>query len=113
MDEIFEKRKKIIYEFICDEFYVPMKLKELAMLLQVPKDQRDELKAVMDSLEAEGKVHVTQKGKYIKGEAKHLRGIFQANARGFGFVTVEGEPEDIFIGEEAVSYTHLTLPTKA
>ena len=52
MDEIFEKRKKIIYEFICDEFYVPMKLKELAMLLQVPKDQRDELKAVMDSLEA-------------------------------------------------------------
>ena len=99
MDEIFEKRKKIIYEFICDEFYVPMKLKELAMLLQVPKDQRDELKAVMDSLEAEGKVHVTQKGKYIKGEAKHLRGIFQANARGFGFVTVEGEPEDIFIGE--------------
>ena len=100
MDEIFEKRKKIIYEFICDEFYVPMKLKELAMLLQVPKDQRDELKAVMDSLEAEGKVHVTQKGKYIKGEAKHLRGIFQTNARGFGFVTVEGEPEDIFIGEE-------------
>ena len=100
MDEIFEKRKKIIYEFICDEFYVPMKLKELAMLLQVPKDQRDELKAVMDSLEAEGKVHVTQKGKYINGEAKHLRGIFQANARGFGFVTVEGEPEDIFIGEE-------------
>lgn len=100
MDEIFEKRKKIIYEFICDEFYVPMKLKELAMLLQVPKDQRDELKAVMESLEAEGKVHVTQKGKYIKGEAKHLRGIFQANARGFGFVTVEGESEDIFIGEE-------------
>ena len=100
MDEIFEKRKKIIYEFICDEFYVPMKLQELAMLLQVPKDQRDELKAVMDSLEADGKVHVTQKGKYIKGEAKHLRGIFQANARGFGFVTVEGEPEDIFIGEE-------------
>ena len=32
MDELFEKRKKIIYEFICDEFYVPMKLKELAML---------------------------------------------------------------------------------
>ena len=36
MDELFEKRKKIIYEFICDEFYVPMKLKELSMLLQVP-----------------------------------------------------------------------------
>ena len=99
MDELFEKRKKIIYEFICDEFYVPMKLKELSMLLQVPKDQKGELKAVMDSLEKEGRVHVTQKGKYIKGEAKQLRGMFQANARGFGFVTVEGESEDIFISE--------------
>ena len=76
-----------------------MKLKELSMLLQVPKDQKGELKAVMDSLEKEGRVHVTQKGKYIKGEAKQLRGMFQANARGFGFVTVEGESEDIFISE--------------
>ena len=100
MDELFEKRKKIIYDFICDEFYVPMKLKELSMLLQVPKDQKGELKAVMDSLEKEGRVHVTQKGKYIKGEAKQLRGMFQANARGFGFVTVEGESEDIFISED-------------
>ena len=39
-------------------------------------------------------------GKYIKGEAKQLRGMFQANARGFGFVTVEGESEDIFISED-------------
>ena len=55
MDQTFERRKKLIYDFICDEFYVPMKLKELAILLQVPKDQRKELKAIMDSLEAEGK----------------------------------------------------------
>ena len=61
MDELFEKRKKIIYEFICDEFYVPMKLKELSMLLQVPKDQKGELKAVMDSLEKEGRVQSHRK----------------------------------------------------
>ena len=29
MEQTFEKRKKIIYDFICDDFYVPMKLKEL------------------------------------------------------------------------------------
>ena len=103
MNEIFEKRKKIIYEFICDEFYVPMKLKELAMLLQVPKDQRDALKEVMDSLEAEGKVHVTQKGKYVKGEGHRLVGIFQAHAKGFGFVTIEGEEEDIFISIDDIN----------
>ena len=56
MDQIFEQRKQVIYDFICDEFYVPMKLKELAILLQVPKDERHELKRVIDSLEADGKV---------------------------------------------------------
>ena len=67
MEQTFEERKKIIYDFICDDFYVPMKLKELAILLQVPKDQRNELKKVMDALVADGKVSVTQKGKYVKG----------------------------------------------
>ena len=100
MDQTFEKRKKLIYDFICDEFYVPMKLKELAILLQVPKDQRKELKAIMDSLEAEGKVHVSKKGKYTKGEAKRIVGTYQAHARGFGFVAVEGEDDDIFISED-------------
>lgn len=100
MDQTFERRKKLIYDFICDEFYVPMKLKELAISLQVPKDQRKELKAIMDSLEAEGKVHVSKKGKYTKGEAKRIVGTYQAHARGFGFVAVEGEDDDIFISED-------------
>ena len=80
--------------------YVPMKLKELAILLQVPKEQRSELKAVMDALEAEGKVHVSQKGKYLKGAGRTLRGVYQAHPRGFGFVTIEGETDDIFIPEK-------------
>ena len=25
MDQTFEKRKKVIYDFICDDFYIPMK----------------------------------------------------------------------------------------
>ena len=90
MDQLFEQRKKMIYEFICDEFYVPMKLKELAILLQVPKEQRNEFKKVMDALELEGKVRVSSKGKYTKNEDKPLIGIFTAHARGFGFVTIEG-----------------------
>ncbi len=98
--EMFEKRKKMIFDFICGEFYVPMKLKELAILLQVPKDQKNELKKVMDVLEKEGKVCVSVKGKYIKNENRPLTGTFIAHARGFGFVAVEGEPEDIFIGED-------------
>ena len=103
MDQIFEQRKKMIYDFICDEFYVPMKLKELAILLQVPKEQRNELKKVMDALEAEGKVRVSAKGKYTKNEDKPLIGTFTAHARGFGFVVIEGEAEDVFIGEDDIN----------
>lgn len=103
MSEIFEKRKKLIYEFICDEFYVPMKFRELAILLQVPKEAKGELREVLDELEREGKIRVTQKGKYVKGEARTLKGIFQANARGFGFVMIEGETEDIFISEDDIN----------
>ena len=100
MDGTFEKRKKIISEFICDDFYIPMKQKEMAALLQVSKEQRRELKEVLDSLVDEGKIYVSKKGKYCKGEAQTLIGVYQAHPRGFGFVTVEGREEDIFIGED-------------
>ena len=103
MDQLFQERKKMIYELICDEFYVPMKLKELAIFLQVSKDQRQELKKIMEALEAEGKVKVTSKGKYVKHEEQPLIGTFTAHARGFGFVTIEGQPEDIFIGEDDIN----------
>ena len=103
MNEIFEKRKKMIYDFICDEFYVPMKIKEFAILLQVSKEERGELKKILDALEAEGKVRVSKKGKYVKGEAKSLIGTYQAHQRGFGFVTIEGEDEDIFISEDDIN----------
>ena len=30
MSQTFEKRKKVIYDLICDDLYVPMKFRELA-----------------------------------------------------------------------------------
>lgn len=39
MDKTFEKRKKVVYDLMCDSLYTPMKFKELAMLLQVPKEK--------------------------------------------------------------------------
>ena len=44
MDQTFEKRKKVILDFISDDVYVPMKIKEIAAVLQIPREQRDELK---------------------------------------------------------------------
>ncbi len=103
LDQTFEKRKKVLYDFICDEMYVPMKIKEIAIVLQIPKEQRSLLKSALDGLVEEGKIYVTKRGKYAKGETKHFTGMFQANARGFGFVIQEGVEEDIFIAEENIN----------
>lgn len=100
MENLFEKRKKVVYDLICDDFYVPMKIKEIAMILQIPREQRDELKAILDTLETEGKISLSKRGKYSKGETKRLTGTFQAHVRGFGFVMCPDSDEDVFISEE-------------
>lgn len=103
MDQTFDKRKKVILDFISDDLYVPMKIKEIAIVLQIPREQRDELKEVLDALVEEGKISLSKRGKYSKGHAVHLKGTFQANARGFGFVTPEDGSEDVFIPEDNIS----------
>ncbi len=95
-----EKRKKVIYDFICDDLYTPMKIKEIAILLNIPKEQREELEAVLSALVEEGKIELSRKGKYSKAAGRIYSGVFTANPRGFGFVTIEGIEGDIFIPEE-------------
>lgn len=100
MDQTFEKRKKVIYDFICDELYVPMKIKEISAVLQIPREQRDELKEILDALVGEGKISLSKRGKYSKGQAERVKGVFQANPRGFGFITPEKGGEDVFVSED-------------
>jgi ribonuclease R len=99
-EEQLIQRKAMLISLFADPAYVPMKLKELAILLDVPKDQREDLKKVLDSLLAEGKVGVSQKGKYGKPDIGSIAGIFSGHPKGFGFVAVEGQEQDIFIPEE-------------
>lgn len=99
-DEVLKQRKEMLTELIHDKTYVPMKLKELAMLLNVPKNQREELKEVLDILVSEGKVGISRKGKYGKAEDFAKIGQFCGHARGFGFVAIEGQEQDVFIPAE-------------
>ncbi len=94
-----EEKKKIIYEFICDDRYVPMKQKELAVLLQVERERRGELAQALEELTAEGKLQLSKRGRYSRAEEKTVTGVFTSHAKGYGFVSVEGREEDIFIGE--------------
>ncbi len=98
-DKTFEERKKIIYEFISDPHYVPMKQKELAVILQVAKEDREELSRALEELLGEGKIELSKRGRYSKAQPRKAVGVFTSHAKGFGFVSVEGLEQDIFIGE--------------
>lgn len=101
--EIEEKRKKIICELVQEEMYSPMKEKEMAAFMQVPKSEREEFRRILDELLAEGRISITAKGKYMKQEESVITGTFISNARGFGFVEAEGRAEDLFIPEQKVN----------
>lgn len=103
MENLFEKRKETIYNLVCDKHYVPMKIKEIAILLQVSKEDRPELEMVLEELQREGKIELSKRGKYKKAERALLVGTFIGNARGFGFVEIEGREEDVFIPESGMN----------
>ena len=97
---IREERKKKICDLMEDAFYVPMKEKELAILMQVAPEEREEFKCILNELLSEGKLMITRRGKYQKAEANVLTGTFLGNMKGFGFVEVEGAEEDFFVSEK-------------
>ena len=99
--EQFERRKKVINDLMHDKTYVPMKIKELAMVLGVSREKRGELEAVLDELVSEGKIEVSKRGKYQIAKSHLLTGKYTAHVKGFGFVEIEGQEEDIFIPEES------------
>ncbi len=100
-----DKRKKVILDLMGEEFYIPMKEKELAVMLQVSKEDRSELNRILNELLTEGKISITKKGKFIK--AKHapeaLIGTFISHPKGFGFVEVEGREDDLYIPENCIN----------
>lgn len=102
-NERFQERKNKIYNLLCDECYVPMRIKEMAMLLDIPKTGRDELREILDALVDEGLAECSKRGRYQKAQKTVKQGKFTSHANGFGFVTVEGEAEDYYIPEKYVN----------
>lgn len=94
-------RKKRILDVIDDKHYKPLKQKELAFLLQVEPEDREEFRNLLAELVKEGKVLLTKRGKYQSLSGTQKIGVFTGHPKGFGFVTVEGEEEDYFISEHA------------
>ncbi len=101
---LYEKRKNLICELVNDKFYVPMKEKELAAFMQVRPEEREELKTILNELLMEGRLQISKRGKYSKGEEDGgLVGTFISHSKGFGFVEIEGRSEDLYIPESGVN----------
>ncbi len=99
---ILEEKKNLVYEFMLSKEYKPIKFKEMVNILQVPKREKEDLREVLESLIADGKIIIDVKGKFKVANENLKTGTFIGTQRGFGFVRVEGEDEDIFIPENAM-----------
>lgn len=94
-----EKEKKIL-EFMKDEAYVPMKAKEIAMLMRVPKNEYNEFLEMMGNLELELKVQKNRKNRYRISEKTYYEGYYRKHQKGYGFVKIEEQEEEIYIAKE-------------
>ena len=100
-----QERKKLILELMGSEFYVPMKEKELAIMMQVRPEDRNILTEILGELIAEGKIEVSKRGKYsLYDEKRALRentvmGTYLSTMKGFGFIEVDGREDDLFVSE--------------
>lgn len=93
-----EEQKEKILSFMSEKSYVPMKAKQIANILNVPKQEYSDFVIILKELLKEYKVQVTKKGKYeLIDNSKYQKGNLRTNERGFGFVKISGEEEDIYI----------------
>ncbi len=100
-NELLEEKKSMLEELFSSKEYRPMRFKDLLALLQVPRGAKHELKLVLDQLISSGKIILDGQGRYrIPGDDVKV-GSFSGTQRGFGFVSIEGEDQDIFIPGDA------------
>ncbi|MBQ1548658.1 MAG: RNB domain-containing ribonuclease, partial [Lachnospiraceae bacterium] len=101
IQEEWEENKKKIVNLVNDELYVPMKAKEIAMLIGITKKKRAALYRMLDELVEEGKIIRTESERYMKTDSsKIFEGVFSASKSGSGFVSVPGVEEDYIIKEK-------------
>ncbi|MBF1017318.1 MAG: ribonuclease R, partial [Lachnospiraceae bacterium] len=94
-----EAGKNKILSFMRDPAYVPMKEKELVLMMQVKDDRRELFKSCLNDLLSEGRITKTKRGRY-QIEDSLIVGTFISNRAGFGFVEAEGLENDLYIAAE-------------
>src|SRR3974377_1007140 len=94
-----------LLELLSRKDYVPSTFEELSATMRLAPHGREELEKTLQSLEQNGQVIRTKKGRYIKArEADLIPGIIRINRQGRGYVCPD-EPSlpEVMIPESATS----------
>ena len=94
-----EKKEKIL-ELMKDDDYVPMKAREIAMIMRVPKKEYKEFLEILGELELEFKIQKNRKNRYKIVDKIYYDGIYRKNQKGFGFIKVENQEDEVYITKE-------------
>ena len=95
-----EQREQKILEFIKSEEYVPMKAKEIATIMRVPKNEYNKFLEFLADLELSLKIKKNRKNKYVLVDKNYYDGIYRKNQKGFGFVRFDENDDEIYISKE-------------
>ena len=95
-----EEQELKVLNLIKDKDYAPMKAKEIAMIMHVPKSEYNELLNILGKLEMEMKIQKNRKNQYRPVEEVYYDGIYRKNQKGFGFVKIEDQEDEIYIAKE-------------
>lgn len=97
-NDIMQARKERILAYIKSDGYIPMKRRDLRVMMDVPQEDRPAFEELLQQLIDEGHIFETRKGKLASPKDLQMAtGSFIGHARGFGFVTPEEGGDDVFI----------------
>ena len=94
------EKQELILNFMKDENYTPMKAKEMAMILGVPKKEYNQFLDIIRYLEENYKIVKNRKNRYRLIGKNFVEGIYRKNQRGFGFVKIDDREDEIYIAKE-------------
>lgn len=94
------EKQELILNFMKDENYTPMKAKEMAMILGVPKKEYNQFLDIIRYLEENYKIVKNRKNRYRLIGESFVEGIYRKNQRGFGFVKIDDMEDEIYIAKE-------------
>lgn len=92
-------RKERLLSFFNSSGYVPLKLRELKVVLDVPEEDTEEFTKIINDLESEGKITISKRGRIVpeNQNQNNCVGVLNCNISGkFGFLIRE-DAEDVYI----------------